>query len=115
VWQAGDDKAKFTLTGHAGGIRSLAVRDGGRWVLSGGADRTLRLWGTAAPKPEAAVFRKHAAAVTGAAFLANGTQTVSGDGALGVLPWKIDGFLATPAAPKTEKPKGPPPIPRADP
>ena len=46
VWLVGEEKAKFTLTGHEGGVRSAAIKDGGRWVLTGGADRTLRLWDT---------------------------------------------------------------------
>lgn len=116
VWQVGEEKAKFTLTGHEGGVRSVAIKDGGRWVLTGGADRTLRLWDTAAEKQSVPVFRKHVASVTGAAFLENGTQTVSGDGTLLVLPWKIDTFLGAPAiAPPKEKPKAPNRIPYAKP
>jgi mono/diheme cytochrome c family protein len=112
VWLVGEDKARFTLTGHDAGVRSIAVKDGGRWVLTGGADRTLRLWDTAAAKQEIPVFRKHAAGVTGVAFLDNGTQTVSGDRGLGVLPWKIDRFLGAPPA---EPPKVPDTIPYAKP
>jgi mono/diheme cytochrome c family protein len=98
VWLAGEEKAKFTLTGHDGGIRSVAIKDGGQWVLSGGADRTLRLWDTGTVKQEIPIFRKHTTSVTGVAFLNNGTQTVSGDRELNALPWKIDKFLG--AAPK---------------
>lgn len=116
VWLVGEEKAKYTLTDHEGGVRSVAIKDGGRWVLTGGADRTLRLWDTAAAKQEIPVFRKHAASVTGAAFLENGTQTVSGDGTLLALPWKIDKFLGTPAVvPKKEPPKAPDTIPYAKP
>ncbi|MCI0701300.1 MAG: WD40 repeat domain-containing protein [Planctomycetia bacterium] len=116
VWRVGEDKAKFTLTGHDGGIRSIAVKDGGRWVLTGSADRTVRLWDTSAKKQAIPIFRKHNASVTAVAFLANGTQTVSGDRDLIALPWKIDKFLSgepiTP--PKTpEIPKTPDKIPYA--
>ena len=102
VWHVGEVKARFTLTGHAGGVRSIAVKAGGRWVLTGGADRTLRLWDTAASTQTIPVFRKHAAGVTGVAFLDNGRQTLSGDRGLTVLPWKIVTFLGAPpaAAPK---------------
>jgi hypothetical protein len=56
-----------------------------------------------------AVFRKHAGPVVSAAFLANGTQTISGDRDLGVIPWKIDKFLAATAEVKPpDVPKGPP-------
>jgi WD40 repeat protein len=116
VWKVGEEKAQFTLTGHEGGVRSVAVKDGGRWVLTGGADRTLRLWDTSAAKQEIPVFRKHSTSLTGVAFLDNGTQTVSGDRDLIVLPWKIDKFLGTqPAPPKVETPKAPDKIPPAQP
>lgn len=115
VWQTGEEKARFTLTGHEGGVRSVAIKDE-RWVLTGGADRTLRLWDTAAAKQNVPVFRKHAASVTGVAFLDNGTQTVSGDGTLIALPWKVDKFLIAPAVvSKKEPPKAPDKIPYAKP
>ncbi|MBN9122400.1 MAG: WD40 repeat domain-containing protein [Planctomycetes bacterium] len=115
VWQVGQEKAQFTLTGHEGGVRSVALKDGGQWVLSGGADRTLRLWATHSEKQTVPVFRKHGASVTGVAFLDNGTQTVSGDRDLTVLPWKIDKFLSAQPAPKVETPKTPVMIPYAKP
>jgi WD40 repeat protein/mono/diheme cytochrome c family protein len=117
VWRVGEDKAKVTLTGHVGGVRSVAIKDGGRRVLTGGADRTVRLWATFAEKQTVPVFRKHAAGVTGVAFLENGTQTVSGDRELNALPWKIDKFLgAAPTQPaKADPPKGPAKIPYAKP
>lgn len=110
VWKLGENKAEFTLSRHDGPVRSVALKDGGRWVLTAGADKTVRLWDTSRKEPDAAVFRKHAGPVVGAAFLANGTQTLSGDRDLGVIPWKIDKFLAATAeVPKTpETPKGPP-------
>jgi mono/diheme cytochrome c family protein len=117
VWLLGEEKAKFTLTGHEGGVRSVALKDGGRWVLTGSADRTLRLWDTSAAKQVVPVFRKHGASVTGVAFLDNGTQTVSGDRELVALPWKIDKFLGKQPAdpPKVDAPKVPDTIPYAKP
>ena len=57
----------------------------------------MRLWDTAQKdKKEVAIFRKHNGPVVSAAFLANGTQTLSGDRDVTVLPWKIDKFLAAP-------------------
>lgn len=97
VWKFGESKTAFVLTGHEGPVRSVAVKDGGRFVLSAGADRTLRLYDTAQrDKKEVAVFRKHASPLVAAAFLANGTQTLSGDRDVTLLPWKIDKFLDAP-------------------
>jgi WD40 repeat protein/mono/diheme cytochrome c family protein len=117
VYRVGEDKPRATLTGHDGGIRSVAIKDGGRWVLSGGADRTVRLFDTTADKRATPVFRKHAAGVTAVAFLDNGTQTVSGDRDLVALPWKIGALLNAPSvpSPKIEPPKVPDTIPYAKP
>lgn len=93
VWFQGEEKARFLLSGHDGPVRSVVIKDGGRWLLSAGADRTVRLWDTTATKA-VAVFRSHTSPVVAAAFLANGTQTLSGDRELNTLPWKIDRFLA---------------------
>ena len=94
VWKFGEAKATFVLNGHAGPVRSVAVKDGARFALSAGADRTLRLWDTAQrEKKEVAVFRKHQVPVVNATFLANGTQTLSGDRDVSVIPWRIDKFL----------------------
>jgi hypothetical protein len=66
----------------------------------------VRLWDTAKPKErDIAVFRKHGSPVVSAAFLANGTQTLSGDRDVTVLPWKIDKFITT----QVEPPKAPDP------
>jgi WD40 repeat protein len=102
MWNLADGKTVGILKGHAGAVRSLAVKPGGRWAITGSSDRTLRLWDLNA-KAEAAVFRKHGGPVIAAAFLANGTQTLSGDRELGVFPWKIDRFL-TGAALKPQPP-----------
>ncbi len=96
VWLYGDEKAKFTLKGHEGPVRSVAIKDGGRWVLTAGSDRTLRLWDTSQnQKQDVAIFRKHESPVVAGAFLVNGTQTLSGDRDVNVLPWKIDRFLTS--------------------
>ena len=34
-----------TLRGHGGGVNSVAVNPDGRFVVSGGADNTIKVWG----------------------------------------------------------------------
>ena len=114
VWDWVTDGARHTLTGHAGAVRAVAMR-GGRWVLSAGSDATVRLWGLGSGK-DVAVFRKHGVPVVSAAFLANGTQTLSGDRDLTLLPWKVDQFLtAAPPPPPAVPQKVPDKIPVAKP
>ncbi len=111
VWKLGSNQPEFVLTGHEGPVRSVVVKDGGRWVLSASTDGSVRLWDTVRSKPhEAAVFRKHKSPVVAAAFLSNGTQSLSGDRDVNVIPWKIEQFLSTAATDpkKAEPPKGPP-------
>lgn len=107
-WFQGEDKARQVLKGHEGPVRSVAVMDGGRWLLTAGSDRTVRLWdNTQNQKQDVAVFSKYQCPAVAAAFLSNGTQTISGDRDVNVLPWKIDRFLATPPGNPTKQPETP--------
>ena len=114
LWGVKGDGGAVAMKVHAGPVRSVALRNG-RWVLTASADRTVRLWdGRTVNDP--AVFRRHAAPVVSAAFLANGTQTVSADRGLGVFPWSIERLIAaTPAPPAPVAPKTPDRIPYANP
>jgi WD40 repeat protein len=107
------------MRGHEGPVRSVAIQDGGRWLLTAGSDSTVRLWEVASGlQREAIIFRQHKSPVIAAAFLDNGTQTISGDRDLAILPWKIDRLLATKpvAVPKLADPhKIPAAIPYAKP
>ena len=107
-WLQGEDKARQVLKGHEGPVRSVAIMDGGRWLLTAGSDRTVRLWDTSqSQKQDVAVFKKHQSPAVSAAFLSNGTQTISGDRDVNVLPWKIDGFLATSPGNRSKQPETP--------
>jgi mono/diheme cytochrome c family protein len=112
VWDWVADGPRHVLTGHAGPVRSVAMR-GTRWVLSAGSDRTVRLWDLAAEK-DVATFRKHGSPVVAAAFVANGKQTVSGDRGLNLLPWDVAKILAAEPPPEPTK-KAPDMIPYAKP
>lgn len=93
---------QLDLSGHAGPVRAVAVRPGGWWAASAGADGTLRLWDLRAGR-QAGVFRKHAGPVVGVAFVANGRQTVSTDRDGGFRPWAVDKLLTAPPPPKPPK------------
>jgi WD40 repeat protein len=103
VWKSGENSAEFSLTGHDGPVRSVVVKDGGKWVLTAGADNTVRLWDTAQKKDAVAIFRKHGVPVVSAAFLSNGTQTLSGDRDMTLIPWKIEKFIGTTTVKPPEK------------
>lgn len=76
-----------TLAGHAGAVNSVRFQAGGARLVSGGADKTLRVWDVAAGQQVAKVDVP--AAIEAVAIHPSGNQAVSGaaDGAISV--WKI--------------------------
>lgn len=114
VWNLRTGQPAAQRAMHDGPVRTVAVR-ADRWALSAGSDRTVKLWEVRSAT-EPAVFRRHGAPVISAAFLANGTQTVSADRALGVFPWSIERFVtATPPVAPPLPPVVPDRIPPARP
>jgi WD40 repeat protein len=75
---------------HAGAVTALAFDPSGKFLLSGGADRTVRLFDPVAQK-ELAVLAGHARPVTLLGFLPDGTpfSGSQGDGTLRV--WDVAG------------------------
>ena len=68
-------KTVATLTGHAGAVTSLAFNTNGTRLVSGGADKTVRVWDRAAAKQVAQGTA--AAPVVAVALHPNGTTAVS--------------------------------------
>src|SRR5262249_61742860 len=44
VWDAADGRALRTLRGHDRTVNALAVSPDGSWLVTGGDDRTVRVW-----------------------------------------------------------------------
>jgi len=68
-----------TLEGHTGVVYAVAVSPDGRWVVSGSADETLRIWD---PESGACVrtLQGHTGPVYAVAVLPDGRRVVSGGG-----------------------------------
>ncbi|MGH3791174.1 MAG: WD40 repeat domain-containing protein, partial [Pseudonocardiaceae bacterium] len=44
VWDLATGAARYTLTGHGGGVRALVVAPDGSWLASAGDDGQVRVW-----------------------------------------------------------------------
>jgi serine/threonine protein kinase/WD40 repeat protein len=74
--------------GHTGNVNMLAVSPDGRWLASGGEDRTIRIWEVATGR-ELARWEAHQSEVTALIFSPDGNTLISGgmDGTLKL--WNI--------------------------
>src|SRR5262249_39361056 len=81
-----------TLAGHTGPVYAVACHPAGKQVVSGGADRVLRVWRL--PDGERLRdFHRHAATVNSVAFSRRGARLAPGDGGGRLHAWSTSGDL----------------------
>lgn len=86
----GQSKAQLTRTfeGHIDNITSIAASPGGKYILSGSADNTIRLWEKSNGR-EIREFNGHSNTVTSIAFSSNGQLVASGSEDNTIKLWQV--------------------------
>jgi WD40 repeat protein len=76
LWDLGSGNDLMTLTGHTGGVRSVAFSPDGKRLVSGSHDGTVKSWDVATGH-EALTLRGHTKAVGCVTFSPNGKRLAS--------------------------------------
>jgi hypothetical protein len=91
LWElSAKDPRPTPLQGHAGAVYAVAFSPDGKFVVSTGADRTVKFWDLSAGK-EAAALEWHVAPINALVFSPDGQTlaTASDDGTVKLWPWRL--------------------------
>ena len=85
----GVEPAVITLRGHEGWVTTVAFSPDGSWIVSGGEDKTIRIWDSHTGK-QIRVFEGHSAALVRLLSVQTGKKLYPADGIIhlesGMLP-----------------------------
>src|SRR5205085_12151515 len=82
-------RCRASFTGHAGAVTSVCLSLDERFALSGGTDRTLKLWDTSSGRC-LRTLAGHLDAVTAVALSADGRHALSGSADRTLKLWALD-------------------------
>ena len=91
VWDPEDGKLKGTLKGHTGTVNSLSFRNDSKTIVSGGDDRSIRIWDVAKGTETLMVNQgAQIAVIYCVTYSANGKLIASGNGDGQLHVWRPD-------------------------
>ena len=81
----------FTLTGHSWAVNAVAVTPDGRWVISGGGDKWIKIWDLQQGK-ELHTLKGHTGPVTSVAVTPDGRRLISASADRTLKVWDLSDF-----------------------